>query len=344
MRVLPIIGDTTKPSTAVYLIVIVVFAIFIFIGLSIITIMCLATPTIIKEMPIFLLGPVTLIIFGIVMPIYALKGIKRISKIRTALSNLASQIKTSEDEVRLPYKMEVEYGFVKIDYYRSRRSSGSSLEVKFEIGGHTSSTHHGYCHAKFNGVRRTVTDRIPFVNEKFSIAFRVFRDFRDVAAELPAVKIASGEYKDILFIFLTNEGYVEGSKTLVLSKDDDIVQVSLKGVGKAIEGEINGTIKNARGVRVEALFCNKFVELASAKSSGVVQKRFVSKVIPDEKMVIILPDVSIDKPIINDFVDLLERYFEPPFVMGHGKYTIKAVLDLPLKKDVVDECTFTVNL
>ena len=265
------------------------------------------------------------LLIGIFLIVFAIVGSRRAIKRESAYFTLIPLLEFKDDEIRLPSKMEVEYGVLEM--------------ARYKIGDNR------YSYYIFNSVRKATTDRIPFLDEEFKIiCYTDIHGVEEGYAKVPVVKITSGKYKGVTFIFLTNRGKVDTAQTLVVSEDDDYIQVSLQGLGKTIKGNINGTIKKARGARVEVKIPESKrykVELVNIKKSEVLHKDFAFRIIPDEKILVILPEGHRLFPL---FIRLLRECFKPPFVIGHGEFIIRVVLDMPLKKDVVKESTLTVSL
>ena len=265
------------------------------------------------------------LLIGIFLIVFAIVGSRRAIKRESAYFTLIPLLEFKDDEIRLPSKMEVEYGVLEM--------------ARYKIGDNR------YSYYIFNSVRKATTDRIPFLDEEFKIiCYTDIHGVEEGYAKVPVVKITSGKYKGVTFIFLTNRGRVDTAQTLVISEDGDYVQVSLQGLGKTIKGNINGTIKKARGARVEVRLPDPTkgykIELINIKRSGIVYADFTSKILPDERILVILPEGWGFRAL----AELLREHFKPPFVMGLGEFKIRVVLDMPLKKDVVKEGTLTISL
>jgi hypothetical protein len=265
-------------------------------------------------------------LIGLSLIVLTLVGRRKVTRRVLTYITLIPSLEFKDDEIRLPSEMKIEYGVLEMAYYKGGDENYYSYTI-------------------FNSARKEITDRIPFVDEEFKIiCYTNIYGVREGFAKVPAVKITSGKYKGVIFIFLTNKGRVDTTQTLVVSKDSDYVQVSLQGLGKTIKGNINGTIKKARGARVEVKIPESKrykVELVNIKKSEVLHKDFAFRIIPDEKILVILPEGHRLFPL---FIRLLRECFKPPFVIGHGEFIIRVVLDMPLKKDVVKESTLTVSL
>jgi len=322
MRVLTVKDSEIRPKRHAIVYFIVGFGcVFILLGLLLVYLALMSCCSI-GDLALVSIFP----LIGLSLIVLTLVGRRKVTRRVLAYLTLMPLLEFKDDEIRLPSEMEIEYGVLEMAYYKGGEENYYSYTI-------------------FNSAGKAITDRISFVDEEFKIiCYTNIYGVKEGFAKVPAVKIKSGEYKGITFIFLTNKGMVDTTQTLVVSKDGDYVQVSLKGLGRTIEGNINGTIKKARGVRVEARipeFKRHEVELVNVKKSEIVHADFAFRIIPDERILVILPEGHRLFPL---FARLLRECFKPPFVMGHGEFIIRAVLDRPLKKDVVDECIVTVSL
>ncbi len=125
-------------------------------------------------------------------------------------------------------------------------------EIEYEIGrveleGYwTSSSYH--VKRNFQSGERGRGTFVEFPREKFRIT--VLRDGTG-RVEAPAVRILSEPYRDVLLIFLTNRGRVNGSESLTLSRESDMATVTFRGDGKELRGTVQGELSRARRVRIE---------------------------------------------------------------------------------------------
>ena len=229
-------------------------------------------------------------------------------------SALFSSATLSENGVAFQEEIEYEKGRVELEGYWTSSGRSRSYHVK----------------RNFQGGGRGRGTFVEFPREKFRVT--VLRDGTG-RVEAPAVRILSEPYRDVLLIFLTNRGRVNGSESLTLSRESDMATVTFRGDGKELRGTVQGELSRARRVRIEV-------------GSGRVWKRiaeglnfdFSFSPLPDEETVIFTHYKNVSP------LTLVKNLWKDSTVLGHGTFELKAVLDVPLARDIVEKAQFTVEL
>lgn len=152
--------------------------------------------------------------------------------------------------------------------------------------------------------------------------------------EFPAVRILSEPYKNVLVLFAPSRGSVEGSGTLQASWENDSAQLSFRGEEKSLTGRVYAILSRARKVRVE-VFHASWPENRFMVGEGITFD-FSTKLLPDEDTLIVAYDGFSPK-------DLRGLLGGGEYLMGHGSYGIRLVLDVPFHRDVVEEGEFEVT-
>ena len=220
----------------------------------------------------------------------------------------------SEGGVTFPEELEYETGRVALDGYWTSTGRSRSYHVR----------------RSFETRERGRGTFVEFPNEPFRVG--VLRDGTG-RVEAPAVRILSGPYRDVLMIFLTDEGEVDGSGTLTLSKGSDVATVTFRGEGRELRGAVQAELSKARKVRIEV-------------GSGKVWKKtaegttfdFTFSPLPGEKTVVFANYKTVSP------LSLIKSLWKGSIVLGHGAFELKAVLDVPLARDVVEKAEFRVEL
>jgi len=150
--------------------------------------------------------------------------------------------------------------------------------------------------------------------------------------EAPALRVRGSGYDGSLIIFLTDEGKVLGEGELSLSKGSDMAQVRFKGDGKFLRGSVWAELSKARKIRIEIGSGGLWRRVAEGKSFD-----FSLSTLPEEKTVIFTHYGSVSPRSI------LKKLWSGPVIMGHGSFELKAVLDIPFGRDVVETSVFRVE-
>lgn len=161
----------------------------------------------------------------------------------------------------------------------------------------------------------------------------VYSEFGTGLLKAPAVLIKSKPYKDVLVLFFNSEGEVVGSGNLQVSRGEDFSSLSFKGVERRIEGSVYLALKEARESKVELIHeeCH-FEPIVVGKGDSF---EFSRDLLPPEPIVL----VTFDTAGLRYLADI---FGEGEVIMGCGNYHIRLVLDLPRRRDVVDEAQFSV--
>jgi len=228
--------------------------------------------------------------------------------------------------------------------------SGNSLvlpeEVKYETGrllleGHSYYTGRGRHYrierrfARFSSGRGT--EIVPPWDE-FSVAIN--GDGRGYL-NAPAVLIKTGRYSGLVLIFFTSRSETCFRDTMHLEINGDKATVEYSFDGSVLGGTVNSWLSKARGVR-----------LYLSGGGGEVKKKlgegrkfeFHCRLLPEEDTVLVAPFRFITPMMI---LGNLGRFLPSPregLLLGHGTYELKAVLDVPFGRDVVEKAEFRVEL
>ncbi|WP_457752490.1 hypothetical protein [Thermococcus sp.] len=220
----------------------------------------------------------------------------------------------SENGVTFPQELEFEVGKVSLEGYwiNSGRSRNYRVRRNFQSGERKHGTFVGFRDEPFKVlVLRGGTGRV----------------------EAPAVRILSEPYKDTLLIFFTDEGTVEGEGSLTLSKGSDFATVTFRGEGKLIKGTVQAELSKARKVRIEVGSGKVWRRIAEGANLD-----FAFSTLPGEKTVV-FANYKTANPL-----SLVRNLWKDTAVLGHGDFELKAVLDIPLARDVVEKAIFTVKM
>ncbi|WP_297549014.1 hypothetical protein [Thermococcus sp.] len=220
----------------------------------------------------------------------------------------------SERVITFPEELEYETGRVFLEGYWVSTGRSRSYHVK----------------RKFEAKERGKGLSLEFLNEKFRTL--VLKDGTGTV-EAPAVRILSEPYRDVLLIFLTNEGEIKGKATINLSEGEDVATVVFRGEGKQIAGTVQSELSKARKVRIEVGSGKVWKKIAEGQNFD-----FTFSPLSEEKTVI-FASYRMVSPL-----SLVRGLWRDSAVLGHGTFELKAVLDIPLARDVVETADFTVEL
>ncbi len=151
--------------------------------------------------------------------------------------------------------------------------------------------------------------------------------------DAPALRIRGGRYDGSLIISLTDEGKALGEGQLDLSKGNDMAQVRFRGEGKFLRGSVWAELSKARKVRIEIGSGGLWRKVAEGKGFD-----FSISTLPEEKTVVFTHYETVTPRSV------LKKLWSGPVIMGHGSFELKAVLDIPLSRDIVEKAQFTVKL
>jgi len=281
---------------------VVVFAVFfIWIAIGILSF----TPTWFALL--FLAMPVLFVIIALAKGTSVFTGNKKASA-------LFENSDVSESGVTLPEELEYETGRVALDGYWTSTGRSRSYHVR----------------RSFEAREKKTGTFVEFPNEPFRV--EVLRDGTG-RVEAPAVRILSGPYKDVLLIFLTDEGEITGSGSLTLSKGSDVATVTFRGEGRELRGSVQAELSKARKVRIEVDSGKVWKRIAEGHSFD-----FSFSPLPEEKTVVFANYKTVSP------LSLVKALWKNTTVLGHGTFELKAVLDIPLAKDVVEKAGFRVEL
>ncbi len=255
----------------------------------------------------FLAIPAVLILLALARGTSILTGNRKTSA-------LFSSATLSEGGIAFQEELEYEVGRIELEGYWTSSGRSRSYHVK----------------RNFQSGEKSRGTFVEFPEEEFRVL--VLRDGTGWV-QAPAVRILSEPYKDALLIFLTSRGHVNGSGNLTLSRESDVATVTFGGNGKRLTGTVQAELSRARKVRIEV-------------GSGKVWRRiaeglnfdFSFSPLPDEETVVFAHSKNVSP------LTLVKNLWKDSTVLGHGVFELKAVLDVPLARDIVEKAQFTVEL
>ncbi|NJF24090.1 hypothetical protein [Thermococcus sp. Bubb.Bath] len=130
-------------------------------------------------------------------------------------------------------------------------------------------------------------------------------------------------------------GTVNASGTVEVATENDSAQLSLKGAGKSLAGTVYATLQKARKAKVEIF--HTACERNRFKIGEGATFDFSKELLPEEDRLI----VAYEGFSPRDFRRLMGG---GEYIMGHGTYGVRLILDIPLRPDVVEEGSFEVVL
>ena len=291
---------------------VVFVAFFIFIALSVIRFMSPIAPS--GFTAPFLIFPVLFLVALLVI------GAKIITGGRKA-SLLFNQTAVSETSVSFPEEVDYEVGRLFLEGYWAYSSTTTS-------SGTTSSRNY-HTRRNFRPEKRGRGLEVELPNGPFRVELRA--DGTGIV-DAPAIRIRSGPYKDGLLIFLTDKGEVVGEGSLSLNKGSDTAQVNFRGEGKFLRGSVWAELSKARGVRIEVGSGDVWKRIASGRNFD-----FSFSTLPEEEIVIFTHYGTVTP------LSILKKLWKNSVLLGHGTFELKAVLDVPLARDVVETAVFRVE-
>ncbi|WP_297063203.1 hypothetical protein [Thermococcus sp.] len=230
------------------------------------------------------------------------------------VSALFEGSEVSGSVITFPEELEYETGRVLLEGYWVSTGRSRSYRVK----------------RKFEARELGKGLSLEFFNEKFRVL--VLKDGTGTV-EAPAVRILGEPYRDVLLIFLTDEGEIKGESTINLSRGGDIARVTFRGEGKQIAGTVQSGLSKARKVRIKVGSEKVWKKIAEGQNFN-----FAFSPLPEEKTVIFASYRTVSP------LSLIRGLWKDSVVLGHGTFGLKAVLDVPLARDVVETADFTVEL
>ncbi len=251
-----------------------------------------------------------ILIFGI--------GVKRAMLSRAEgkrAETLASLISTSGKMVSFPEELEFERG---------------TLEVSGWWSGGRNRTYH--TSRKFTPAERFRGSGLEFLNSEFTVTVH-----RDGTGKLvvPAVRITSEPYRDVILAFLTNHGSVIGNGTLRVSGGEDAAEVSFEGEGRFIRGRVYSSLSKAR--RVKVAITKEGFDYERVIGTGK-SFEFNHPMLPEERVLLVSGYNTLSPRL------LIGKLGRDTLLLGHGEFILKAILDLRFRPDVSAEKTFRVEL
>jgi hypothetical protein len=212
--------------------------------------------------------------------------------------------------------------------------------VQYEVGTYTCTgewrgggkNRHYYTSHTFRGAERKEG---PTINlPKGSFIATVKRDDSGLV-EFPGVKILSEPYKNVLLLQMPSNGTVKASATIEVTHENDSAQLSLKGMNRSLTGTVYATLQKARKAKVE-IFHTAWERNRFKIGEGITFD-FSKELLPEDDILI----VAYDGFSPRDFRALMGG---GEYIMGHGNYGIRLILDIPLHPDVSNEGSFEVIL
>ncbi len=220
----------------------------------------------------------------------------------------------SENGVTFPQELEFDVGKVSLEGYWTSTGRSRSYHIR----------------RSFQPKERKRGTFVEFPDEPFRAL--VLRDGTG-RVEAPAVRILSRPYKDVLLMFFTDRGEVGESGSLTLTKGDDVATVTFRGEGKWIRGTVQAELSKTRKVRIEVGSGKGRRKIAEGTNFD-----FAFSTLPKEKTVVFANYKTVSP------LSLIKNLWKGSAVLGHGTFELKAVLDVPLARDVVEKAKFMVEL
>ncbi|ASJ01005.1 hypothetical protein [Thermococcus gorgonarius] len=190
-------------------------------------------------------------------------------------------------------------------------------------------------YSKFQENEKGKASRVPLPSGKFVVSVK--RDDEGYISA-PAVKLG-GKYEGVIVMVLEPRGAVRGSGTLTVTYGDDYATLNFEGKGNILEGKVSSFIRKARKSKVELYHedypSNRF-KIAEGLNYAFSFNPF-RWLKPGEKTVIVT---------LQDFSpkDFRRLFGMGEYLMGHGKYGIRLVIDVPMHRDIGKEAHFEVVL
>jgi len=270
--------------------------------------MILNTP---KNVPL-LLGIMALFLVGsLVVGLFIAK--RRLKHLDTFLM----EAQVLRDGLCLPQEADYETGVYSAKGYWS--SSGRSR------------TYH--VQSKFQGNDEGRASRIPLPSGKFVISVKR-NDEGYISA--PAVRLG-GRYEGVVVMILDPQGTVEGSGTLTATYGDDYATLNFEGNGSILEGKVSSSLGKARKSRVEIYhrdYPSNHFRIAGGLNYTFSFNPF-KWLKRGEKNVIVTAQGFSPR-------EFRRLFGMGEYLIGHGQYGIRLVLDIPMHRDVVEEASFEV--
>ncbi len=229
------------------------------------------------------------------------------------VSALFEDSEVSESRVTFPEELDYEVGRVTLEGYSDVRPRSRSYHVK----------------RRFQSMGKHRGGFVEFPNEQFRV--QLLRDGRG-RIEAPAVRVLSEPYRNVLLIFFTDEGQVDGSGSLTLNRESDVATVSFRGEGKELKGMVQAELSKARKVKIEVGSGKVWKKIAEGMNFD-----FNFSPLPEEKTVVFANYKTVSP------ISLMKSLWRDSAVLGHGTFELKAVLDVPLARDVVEKSAFRVE-
>ncbi len=257
-----------------------------------------------------LFAAVFILVFGI--------GVKRAMLSRAEgkrTEALSSLLSTSGKMVSFPEELEFERG---------------TLEVSGWWSGGRNRTYH--TSRKFTPAERLRGRGLEFMDSDFTVT--VHRDGTGKLV-LPAVRITSEPYRDVILAFLTNNGSAIGNGTLRVSYGEDAAEMSFEGKGRFIRGRVYSSLSKAR--RVKVAITKEGFDYERVIGAGK-SFEFSHPMLLEERVLIVSGYNTLSPRI------LIGKLGRDTLLLGHGKFILKAILDLRFRSDISAEESFRVEL
>ncbi|ACS32713.1 hypothetical protein [Thermococcus gammatolerans] len=156
----------------------------------------------------------------------------------------------------------------------------------------------------------------------------------------PAVLIKTGKYSGLALIFLTSRSETRFRDTMHLEINGEEATVEYHFDGGVLRGVVHSWLSKARGIR---LYISGGGGEVKKKLGGGREFEFSYRLLPEEDTVLVAPFRFITPMMI---LGNLGGFLPSPregLLFGHGTYELKAVLNVPFGRDVVEKVTFRIE-
>ncbi|WP_297491573.1 hypothetical protein [Thermococcus sp.] len=233
------------------------------------------------------------------------------------LETFLSEAQIGDDGIYLQEEVDYETGVYSAKGYWS--SSGRNRTYRVQ--------------SKFHGNEKGRASRIPLPSGKFVVSVKR-NDEGYISA--PAVRLG-GKYDGVIVMALDPRGTVEGGGTLTATYGDDYATLTFEGKGSVLEGKVSSSLGKAKRSRVELYhmdYPSNHFRIAAGLNYTFSFNPF--KWLKRGKRNVIVTVQGFSPREFRRLFGLGE------YLIGHGRYGIRLILDIPMRRDVVEEASFEV--
>ncbi len=231
--------------------------------------------------------------------------------LRRKMKSFLDRVEFKGDEILLPEEMDLEYGTLAISLKRGRR--GMVIRKK-----------------------RFVVDHVERSNKikKYAGKFLLgHSSLWDGFLIIPAVRIAIGSYKGLIFSFLSPKYRFFGGGGIEILHEEDFAKIVVSPKEDVLEITLNINMNKARGLRLEVRdseFGKYRDVIGFFKESGSLEYSF-----PKVNILLISHEDSLYP---EDLSKILKRK-----IVGCGRFYLVGILDIPFSLDKVKGVEFIVE-